>query len=223
MKTNTNCHRALNMKHHWFQLCWFQQQWVFWLTHCGQTPQLQLQLQLQITPEVFSFLEYYKCIVLTGWKVIYSASKNKKWRKGAIISSSSSTKHDYYFHMVVCQICVNPIQASGVTLKTLTLSPATPLCPTWPSSPCGYGCVSQECRKNDWISVTYGDWCTTHSRAIVSWRARGACGALFTLGKKKERNWPHLLFSLLHPKINNVRYRRNKITKKKSFNSATAL
>lgn len=77
--------------------------------------------------------------------------KKQKWRMGSIISSSNA-KHDYYFHVCVGHISVNPIQASVLILNTLTLSPATPLCPTWPSSPCGYGCVSQECRENDWIS-----------------------------------------------------------------------
>lgn len=151
MKSNTNCHRALNMKHHWFQLCWFSAA-VGFLTDplWSNAATTAATTTTDNTWGVFflGILRMYSPNRLEGHLL---RLEEQKWRMGSIISSSSSTKHNYYFHMVVCHICVNPIQASDVALKTLTLSPATPLCPTWPSSPCGYGCVSQECRENDWI------------------------------------------------------------------------
>lgn len=146
MKTNKNCNSAFNIKHHRFWLCWFQLQWVLWLTHCGQIRQLQQLQQLSRKP-LMRFLRTF-----LSWSIPNLFSfKKQNWRMGPI-SSSSSTKHDNHFHICGRHTCRNPVQQSDLILETLTLSPATPLCPTWPSSPCGYGCVSQECRENVWIS-----------------------------------------------------------------------
>lgn len=89
----------------------------------------------------------------------------------------------------------NPVQlCHEIIINALTLSPATPLCPTWPSSPFGYrekDCVIKErkvmFKSFENKSKLYGEWCATYSWAVLSWRSRRTCRTLFSLGRKDHR------------------------------------
>lgn len=85
----------------------------------------------------------------------------------------------------------NPVALYYQIILVLTLSPATPLCPTWPSSPFGWKeekCSIKECRGIVRTSEHRVRWCgdggTTYSLAVLSWRPWRTCGAQFPLERQ---------------------------------------
>lgn len=74
--------------------------------------------------------------------------------------------------------------------NVLTLSPATPLCPTWPSSPFGkWGFISTVTLKTaeNGITYKYGSSASTYSWAILSWRSWRTCRTMFSLERRGHR------------------------------------
>lgn len=120
------------------------------LTNCGQIQQLQEPLSIKEAlsfkfSENFSVFQLYKLpLQMSGLgrleydlfilKDNHGCSPQRRWKwplfSSMLLSYSSQSPH-----------------ISGLIWNILTLSPATPRCPTWPSSPCVCRSVSQVMRS----------------------------------------------------------------------------